>query len=271
MYSQGAISQEQRDEAFNETSTLQARLDSVQSQLDELLAGTRSEQIEAQQALIEQQDVKIANLGIEQEKSILKAPFAGTISDRLADVGTVLNAGQTIFKVVEDNQLEAHIGIPASEALGIQIDDIFTLQVDPKNYQARVTSVLPELDPQTLTVTIILTLNQADSTAILLGQVAKLQLAETIKSPGYWLPITALVETEQGLWSCYVLGKQQDVTAENQPVFQVEENIVEILHTQSDLVLVRGTLQPDQKVIVDGIHRIVPGQQVRVSNGSLNH
>lgn len=268
LYHQGAISQEQRDEAFNETSTLQARLDSVQSQLDELLAGTRPEQIEAQQALIEQQDAKIANLDIEQEKSILRAPFSGTISDRLADVGTVLDAGQAIFKVVEDNQLEAHIGIPANEASVIQIDDIFTLQVEQTTYQAQVASILPELDPQTLTATIVLKLDQADSTAILPGQVAELQLTETIKSPGYWLPITALVETEQGLWSCYVLGKQQDVTAENQPVFQVEENIVEILHIQSDRVLVRGTLQPNQQVIVDGIHRIVPGQQVRVSNNN---
>ncbi|MEM9482219.1 MAG: HlyD family efflux transporter periplasmic adaptor subunit [Cyanobacteria bacterium P01_F01_bin.116] len=269
LYHQGAISQEQRDEAFNETSTLQARLDSVQSQLDELLAGTRSEQIEAQQALIEQQDAKIANLAIEQEKSILRAPFAGTISDQLADVGTVLGAGQAIFKIVEGNQLEAHIGIPASAASVIQIDDIFTLQVEQTTYQAQVTSILPELDPQTLTVTIVLKLDQTDSTAIVPGQVAELQLTETIKSPGYWLPITALVETDRGLWSSYVLGQQQDVTAENQAVFQVEENVVEILHTQSDLVLVRGTLQPNQKVIVDGIHRIVPGQQVRISNGSL--
>lgn len=269
LYHQGAISQEQRDEAFNETSTLQARLDSVQSQLDELLAGTRSEQIEAQQALIEQQDAKIANLAIEQEKSILRAPFAGTISDQLADVGTVLGAGQAIFKVVEDNQLEAHIGIPASAASVIQIDDIFTLQVEQTTYQTQVTSILPELDPQTLTVTIVLKLDQTDSTASVPGQVAELQLTETIKSPGYWLPITALVETDRGLWSSYVLGQQQDVTAENQAVFQVEENVVEILHTQSDLVLVRGTLQPNQKVIVDGIHRIVPGQQVRISNGSL--
>lgn len=269
LYHQGAISQEQRDEAFNETSTLQARLDSVQSQLDELLAGTRSEQIEAQQALIEQQDAKIANLDIEQEKSILRAPFSGTISDRLADIGTVLDAGQAIFKIVEDNQLEAHIGIPASAASAIQIDDIFTLKVEQKTYQARVASVLPELDPQTLTLTIVLKLDQTDSTGIVPGQVAELQLTETIQSPGYWLPITALVETDRGLWSSYVLGQQQDLTAENQAVFQVEENVVEILHTQSDRVLVRGTLQPNQQVIVDGIHRIVPGQQVRVSNGSL--
>ena len=269
LYSQGAISQEQRDEALNETSTLQARLDNAQSQLDELLAGTRQEQIEAQQALIEQQDAKIANLDIEQEKSILRAPFSGTIADRLADIGTVLDAGQPIFKIVENNQLEAHIGIPANAASALKIGDIFALNVEQKTYQARVTSVLPELDPQTLTVTIVLKLDQADSTTILPGQVAELHLTETIKSPGYWLPITALVEAGQGLWSCYVLGNQQNVTTENQPVFQVEENIVEILHTQGDRVLVRGTLQPNQQVITDGIHRIVPGQQVRISRNTL--
>ncbi|MEM9219589.1 MAG: efflux RND transporter periplasmic adaptor subunit [Cyanobacteria bacterium P01_F01_bin.150] len=269
LFNQGAISQEQRDEAVNETTILQARLDNTQSQLDEILAGTRPEQIEAQQALIEQQDAKIASLDIEKEKSILRAPFSGTIADRLADIGTVLDAGQAILKIVENNQLEAHIGIPAHAASAAQINDIFTLKVEQKSYQARVTSVLPELDPQTLTVTVVLDLNPADAATVLPGQVAELQLTDTINSPGYWLPTTALVEAAQGLWSCYVLSPQHTVTNENQPIFQVEENIVEILHTQGDRVLVRGTLQPNQQVITDGIHRIVPGQNVRISNGTL--
>ena len=271
LHHEGVISLEQRDEATNEANILQARLDNAQSQLDELLAGTRPERIEAQQALIEQQNAKIANLEIELEKSILKAPFAGTISDRLVDEGTVLEAGQPILKLVENNQLEAHVGIPVNSASSIKNGDIFALQIEQKSYQAEVTSIVPELDPQTLTLTIILALKQGAATKVVPGQVAKLQLTETINNPGYWLPITALVETERGLWSCYVLAEKEDIANSQQRVFRVAQHNVEILHSQSDRVLVRGTLQANQQVIVDGVHRLVPGQLVSVSNQKIRN
>ncbi|NER19901.1 MAG: efflux RND transporter periplasmic adaptor subunit [Symploca sp. SIO1C2] len=267
LYQEGAISREQQDEAANEASTLQARLDNAQSQLDELIVGTRPERIEAQEALIEQQDANIANLEVELKKSILQAPFAGTVSARLVDEGTVVGAGQSILKLVENNQLEAHIGVPVNAAAKIKVGNTFTLQIEQKNYQAQVGSILPEVDPQTLTVTIVFKLTQGGVAEVVPGQVAKLQLTETINHPGYWLPITALVEGERGLWSCYVLGEKQNVAASDQAVFPVKQQDVEVLYTQSDRVLVRGTLQPNQQVIVDGIHRIIPGQIVSVSNG----
>ena len=266
LYTEGAISQEQRDEAVNEVATVQARVDREQSQLDELLAGTRSERIEAQQALIEQQDIKIANLELELEKSVLKAPFTGRISARLVDEGTVVEAGQSIFRLVEDRNLEAHIGVPVTTASQIRIGETLPLQIGRKSYQAKVSSILPELDPNTRTLTIILRLKQGAVTEVFSGQVARLQLTETINTSGYWLPTTALVEGQRGLWSCYVLGKREDIASENKSVFQVEQKTIEILYTQSDRNLVRGTLQPNNQVIIDGIHRLVPGQLVTVTN-----
>ena len=167
---------------------------------------------------------------------------------------------------MEDTQLEAHIGVPVNNASVIQIGDTFPLQIEQKTYQGKVHSILPEVDPSTRTLTIILKLKQGEVTEVVSGQVAKLQLTERINLNGYWLPITALVEGNRGLWSCYVLGKKEEIKSENQSVFQVEQNTVEILHTKSDRVFVRGTLQPNQKVIIDGIHRLVPGQLVTVTN-----
>ena len=41
---------------------------------------------------------------------------------------------------------------------------------------------------------------------------------------------------------------------------------MEVLQIQSDRILVRGTLQPYDQVITDGIHRLVPGQLVTFEN-----
>ncbi|NEQ11988.1 MAG: hypothetical protein F6K37_40860, partial [Moorea sp. SIO4E2] len=66
------------------------------------------------------------------------------------------------------------------------------------------------------------------------------------------------------LWSCYVLGElaESDLSGATH-VFSVKRRDVEILQTQSNRILVRGTLQPGDQVIVGGTHRLVPGQQVR--------
>ncbi len=56
LYSSGAISREQLDEATTEVNTLNAQINEAQSQLDELLTGTRPEKIEAQQAALQQLD-----------------------------------------------------------------------------------------------------------------------------------------------------------------------------------------------------------------------
>ena len=260
LYAQGAISREQLDEILSEASTRQARMNEARSQLDELLAGTRSEQIEAQQALIEQLDAEIDSLDIELQQSVLKAPFAGTISSRLLDEGTVVSAGQPILQIVEDGTIEARIGVPATAASRLAVGSHQKLQIG-KTYQAKVSAILPELDSSTRTVTVVLTL-QSVGTEVTLGQVAKLELTNNLSTSGYWLPLSALVQGESALWFCYVLSEpaQADISSKATSIFRIEQRDVEIIHTESDRVLVRSNLQPGDQVIVSGTHRLVAGQ-----------
>jgi hypothetical protein len=48
-------------------------------------------------------------------------------------------------------------------------------------------------------------------------------------------------------------------------LFRVARRDLEVLHTESDRVLVRGTLQAGEQVITGGTHRVVPGQVVRLA------
>ncbi len=263
LYTSGAISREQFDEATTEVKTLQARLNEAQSKLDELQTGTRPEKIEAQQALLQKLDAKLASLEIELEQSVLKAPFAGKIANRLVDEGTVVSTGQSIFTLVSDKALEAHIGVPVNTANQIPPGSNQQLQIGTKKYQGKVLSTLPQLDSATRTLTVVLGLRKSAAREVRAGQVARLKLTETIANSGYWLPTTALVRGVRGLWSCYVLGKSENVAADPKKVFPVEQRDVEVLHTKSDRVFVRGTLQNSDQVIVNGNHRLVTGQLVR--------
>lgn len=263
LYREGAISLEQLDEVSYEENILQARLDEAQSQLDELLAGTRHEQIAAQKALIEQLDARIANLKVDLAKSVLRAPFPGTIAARLVDEGTVIAVGQSILRLVEDASLEAHIGIPVPAASELEPGQVESLQIGSGMYSAQITAILPELDSNTRTLTAVLSLEPAATQKVAPGQVVRLQLTETVPTAGYWLPTSALVQGVRGLWSCYTLAELPETatvatTPEN--YYRVERQDVEVLHTEGDRVLVRGTLQDGDQVVISGPHRLAPGQ-----------
>ncbi len=263
LHTSGAISREQLDEATTEVNILQARLNESQSKLDELLAGTRPEKIAAQQALLEQLDAKLASLELELEQSTLKAPFSGTIAQRLVDEGTVVSAGESILTLVETGTLEVHVGVPVNTANRIPLGSNQQLQIGSRTYQAQVLSTLPQLDSATRTLTVVLGLDESAATEVRAGQVARLKLRETIADSGYWLPTTALVRGVRGLWSCYVLGNSENAANNPNKAFRVEKQELEILQTESDRVFVRGTIQNNDRVIVNGNHRLVTGQLVR--------
>jgi hypothetical protein len=52
--------------------------------------------------------------------------------------------------------------------------------------------------------------------------------------------------------------------------WQVQQQTVEILHQNSDRAFVRGTLQANQRLVANGTHRLVPGQQVRPVTATAN-
>ena len=62
----------------------------------------------------------------------------------------------------------------------------------------------------------------------------------------------------RGLWAAYVVEEDGG----GRPVVRRQD--VEVLHTDGQRTLVRGTLIPGDRVITAGTHRVVPGQVVTI-------
>jgi multidrug efflux pump subunit AcrA (membrane-fusion protein) len=249
-----------REDLENTTLRLQAataRLTEANHQLDELLNGTRSEQIDAQRAVVAQLDAQLADVAIEIDDSTIVAPFAGTIAARIADEGAVVSPGTPILRIVESGQLEAWIGLPVAEAGIAAEQQVHNLAIGGTTFQASFARSLPELDPATRTRTVILILTQEDSGRLVAGQIARLELPGTVDQSGFWVPTTALLKGQRGLWSVYVADRDEGNS------HRAVRRDVEILHTESDRVFVRGTLRPGDLLITGGVHRIVPDQALK--------
>ncbi|MDJ0719146.1 MAG: efflux RND transporter periplasmic adaptor subunit [Prochloraceae cyanobacterium] len=255
LYEQGAISRENFDEIAYAAKALNDRLNIARSRLEELLNGTRSEQIAAQQAAVRQLDASIEELEINIDKSTIRAPFSGIIAARQVDEGTVVQSGQSVVRLVEDTAPEVEIGVPTQIVPMLEIGSKQTVQIGDRAYQVRVASILPEIDPATRTRTVILKL-QGNRRLVASGEVGRLQIAQNVKASGYWLPTTALLRGERGLWSSFTL-------IESEGNYRVEKRDVEVLYTDGDRVFVRGMLSDGEKVVSEGTQRLVPNQLVR--------
>ncbi|MEM9977986.1 MAG: efflux RND transporter periplasmic adaptor subunit [Cyanobacteria bacterium P01_D01_bin.2] len=269
LYEQGAIALEQLDEFTYGANSLQAQLDRTRSRLQELLNGTRVEQLDAQRAAVQQLQAQLQDIDVNLAKSTITAPFDSIVARRRVDEGTVINAGQTVVELVEAVTPEARIGVPAAVVNQLQVGSVQTIRVNNQSYTAEVDAILPTVDANTRTQTVVLKLSSATG-EIEPGQTARLTIDETIQADGYWLPTAALTQGIRGLWTSYVLVPEASEDGTGNSPMVIEQRSVEIVHQESvddsgthgTRALVRGTLQPGEQVVVSGIHRLVPGQRV---------
>ncbi|MEQ8790486.1 MAG: efflux RND transporter periplasmic adaptor subunit [Pirellulaceae bacterium] len=252
------IAQEEYDESRFGLEAAKAQRDAAQRRLDEMLAGTRAEQKEAQKAVVAQLDAALAQLEVDLQDSVLTAPYSGVVARRHLDEGTVITPGARVLRLIEDGRLEAHVGLPPEVAATVFSGEQHDVVIGEATYTTRVDCVLPELDAATRTRTAIFLLPESSRGEVVPGQIVRASISRREDAKGYWLPTASLDRGGRGLWSCLV------ARADSDGVWRTERRHVEVLHTDADRVLVRGTLSPGERVIAEGVHRLVEGQAVEV-------
>ena len=223
----GAVSEEAFDETRLRAQALEAQLESVQAQL--------------------------RGIDIDLDKSVLRAPYDGVVAQRLVNAGAVVNVGMPVVRVVAAGSREAHIGIAAEQTALLEPGQSYRLVLRGESFDAVLRSIRPDVDPATLTATAVFEL--PDAARGLDGEPVTLRLEETVASTGGWLPLSALLEGERGLWTVLRLE-----TTDGGAVSVREA--VEVLDVKGNLAYVRGSLAAGQRYITDGVHRVAPGTPV---------
>ena len=252
---QGAISSEEYDQALFAVQTGKAQLQSANDQLSELEAGTRSEKLDAQKSIIRQLEASQKEMTVAIGKSTLVAPFNGMVTRRFVDAGTVMPASTPVVRLVDQENLEATIGIPFSIASDLKIGEEHQLIVEGKPFPARLIAKIRELDAQTRTQNIIFKVDPSASQFVVSGQLCEVHVTSKSDTSGFWIPISALTKGVRGLWSVMVVVPEGEK-------LRVEKRDVEIIHTESNRVLAKGTLENNTMIIIDGVHRVANGQWV---------
>lgn len=200
-------------------------------------------------------------LRVQIDLARIQAPFDGTITSRMADEGAIAGPGQSVFELVETGNLEARLGLTARLADKLEIGEVYELSSDQGPVLATLRSMTGVIDANNRTVTTLFDVQNANSVSA--GAVVRLSMEQSIDEPGLWLPVSALTEADRGLWSVYIARRFGGG-------WQAEPGIVEIVHQSGDRVYVRGAVRDGDRVIIDGLQRITPGQPVTPVEVSAN-
>ena len=212
--------------------------------------------VEATQARLETTQASVRNAEIVIEKSELRAPFDAVVSKRITEPGSIVGPSVPIVRLVSVGEREAHVGISPKFANMAVIGETYTLFVEGEAISVRLRSVGADVDPQTLTVLAVLTLPKDQPVRV--GQTVALEFEERVNETGGWLPITALLEGDKGLWT--VLVTKEDAAGE---LITARES-VEIVYSEGERVFVRGTVADETNVVASGMQRLSPGSPVDI-------
>lgn len=219
------------DQARTDRLTLQARLAALAAERDSLTA--------------------------DLDDSTLTAPFNGQVVERHISIGSLVSSGTAAFELIDVEQLEAHLGLPARLAATFVPGEPVTLSVNGQALRGEVHARLPQVDNDSRTQTLVVSLEPSSSAVP--GDVAELRYTISEPASGYWVPLDALLAADRGMWNVLLAEPLENGH------YRVARAGVELLHTLGDQAFVRGTLEPGGRLITGGTHRVTPGQQVTVS------
>ncbi len=201
-------------------------------------------------------DASIASTDVDIGKSVLRAPFAGTVAARYIDEGAVVSAGTAVIELLESGARQARVGVSVEAARSLRTGEVYRLSAGGTAFKGRLISKRPDLQTGTRTVTVLLEALGGED--IPFGEIVELMLDRKVPAKGFWLPTSALSEGRKGLWSVLTVVKREGAPA-------IAREAVEVLHVEDGRVFVRGTIANGAQVVTNGTNRIIPGQRVALA------
>lgn len=87
------------------------------------LAGSTTQQIQAQQAQVEQAQANAQSVQVKINQATLTSPIDGVVTVQNAKVGEIAQAGATITSVISNNNLEVDSYVPETDIGKVNVDD----------------------------------------------------------------------------------------------------------------------------------------------------
>jgi RND family efflux transporter MFP subunit len=226
---------------------VKVKLDSTQN-LDQANA-----RLKAANAVVKEVEASLQALDVEMQKSKLVAPFDGQVLRQLQDLGAVVNAGQAVFTLVANTQLEARFGLPTHTAFGIKVGQLFTIDANEIPINGRVQSIAQQRNRAMRTIDAVFSLETDNKPYLMTGDIVSISVSNQVEKKGAWVPVSSLANGVRGLWTLYVAEQAQGG-------YLVKSRTVAVEYLEDDRAYITGAISDGDRVIVNGLQRLTPNQ-----------
>jgi RND family efflux transporter MFP subunit len=151
--------------------------------------------VAAQRGNVAQAEANVAHIQEVQSYRIVKAPFAGVITQRNVDTGALVNAGSTLlYRIAQTGTLRTYINVPQANASSIHTGQPAHLTVSNlpgREFTGTVARTASALDPGSRTMLVEIQVPNAEG-ALLPGMYAQVDLSNARTSAPVLVPGDAL-------------------------------------------------------------------------------
>lgn len=225
---------------------------------------------ESAKANVAMSKADLAQAELELSYTTVRSPIDGYISERYADIGTLVGPGgkSQLATIVESDEVLVDFSLTALDYLRSQQRNVTLGEKDAnRSWQPSVTITLadnsvypltgivdfadPQVNPQTGTFGVRAELPNPDR-KLLPGQFTKVKLLLDVRENAIVVPSKA-VAIEKG--EAYIYVVRRDSTA--------EKRFIETGPEVNNHTVVERGLGPDELVVVEGYHKLTPGALVK--------
>ena len=116
--------------AIQDVASEKATVGEKQASLNLTLAGSTQDDIDAQQAQVEQAQANLQNIQVKISQASLVSPIAGTITAQNAKTGQVAVVGSPVTSIISSNNLEVDADVPEVDIGKVQIGNPVSITFD---------------------------------------------------------------------------------------------------------------------------------------------
>jgi multidrug efflux pump subunit AcrA (membrane-fusion protein) len=238
--------------------TARARVNGARQQLESAINTARqsNQAIQAAEAAVETARAQVAIAQKAVADTLIRAPYAGYISNRPTAVGEYVTPSSNIATLLRTNPIKLQLQVQESQAPYITPGMGVSLEVDAhrdRKFAGQVTAVNPAIDPASRAATVEAAIENGDN-ALRSGMFATARIVRPGGNKAVFVP-RAAVFSDQNTQSFRVFVIQGDTA---------KLRVVQIGSEEGDMIQILSGVNADEMVATSNLEQLYEGAKVRV-------
>jgi membrane fusion protein (multidrug efflux system) len=218
--------------------------------------GSEIQYLQAQTNMISQQKA-VSQIRAQLAKTVLTAPFTGTIDEIITEKGSVVSPGQGIVRIVNLSNMYISTSVPESYIGKLKVGTTVDVELSSlgKTYAGKIRQVANNINPNNRTFAIEVSVPNSDN-LLRPNQVAKLKIIDYTSNEAIVVPTNVIQEDAGNNQFIFVADQVKGKTAVAKKVLvktgQSANNVTEIL----------SGLSADDMIVTEGSNTISEGMKL---------